>query len=55
MRCDDNWFTSPPGGYIDDNDRIEQAKLEGEYQGLADKAIYEAILEARLRRKGKDK
>jgi hypothetical protein len=41
----------PNGGYIDDLDRIEQARLEGEYQGWADQAVYEAILEARLRKK----
>lgn len=44
----------PKGGYIDDLDRIEQARLEGEYQGMADQVVWEAIEEARMRRKERD-
>jgi hypothetical protein len=39
---------------MDGNERIEQARLEGEYQGLADQAVWEAIEAARLRRKERD-
>lgn len=48
----ENWFTTPPGGYaLDGEEQIEQARLEGEYQGMADQAVWEAIEEARIRRK----
>jgi len=51
MRGDPNYNAVPPGGYIDGDDRIEQARLNGEYQGMADQAVWEAIEEARLKRK----
>jgi len=44
------WDAVPPGGYIDGDDRIEQARLNGEYQGMADQAVWEAIEAARMRK-----
>ena len=55
MRSDDCWYTTPPGTYaLDGDELIEQARINGEYQSLADQAVYEAIIEARLRRKERD-
>ena len=52
MSGDFMYNSVPPGGYaVDGEERIEQARLEGEYQGMADQAIWEAIEETRLRRK----
>jgi hypothetical protein len=46
------WNAVPNGGYaLDPEERIEQARLEGEYQGMADQAVWEAIEETRLRKK----
>jgi len=45
------WNSVPPGGYaFDGEERIEQARLEGEYQGMADQAVWEAIEGARMRK-----
>ena len=51
---DPMWDAVPPGGYIDGDDRIEQARLNGEYQGMADQAVWEAIEAARLGRKERE-
>jgi hypothetical protein len=56
MRGDYGWYTTPPGTYaMDGDERIEQARLNGEYQGMADQAVWEAIEEARMRKHDKRK
>jgi hypothetical protein len=45
----------PPGGYsLDYEERLEQARIAGEQLSMADQVVYDAIKEARLRRKEND-
>ena len=56
MRCDDNWFTTPPGGYsLDYEERVEHARITGEALSMADQAVYDAIKEAMMRKKERGK
>jgi hypothetical protein len=54
MKGDPMYNAVPPGGYsLDYEERIEQARIAGEQLSMADQAVYDAMEEARLRRKEK--